>query len=132
MKRLLLSVAGIGALVGVAAAFAAPKSAATTRLVKVKSPVVRGKQGHLVADVYPGLHLCKITVSKAGPSHALMRTKRIDRWGLGLYAKRVGPAHDGRVAWMWIVGAKTTAGRWQVRVSCGSAGSLRTSFRVVR
>jgi len=52
---------------------------------------------------------------KSGPSHAA-----------GLYPKRpVG----GRVSWTWKVGTRTTPGRWPIRVSCGSAGSFRTSFR---
>src|SRR6266516_614707 len=45
----------------------------------------------------------------------------------GIYPKRpVG----GRVSWTWKVGTRTTPGRWPIVVSCGSAGTLRTSFVV--
>jgi len=58
---------------------------------------------------------CSITVYyKSGPSHAQ-----------GLYPKcPVG----GRVSWTWKVGTRTTPGGWAIVVSCGSAGTLRTSF----
>jgi len=34
------------------------------------------------------------------------------------------------VSWTWKVGARTTPGRWPIVVSCGRAGTLRTSFVV--
>jgi hypothetical protein len=30
-----------------------------------------------------------------------------------------------------MVGGNTTLGRWPITVSCGSAGSFRTSFQVI-
>jgi hypothetical protein len=116
VKRLLLSVAGIAALVGAAAAFAAPNTISVARLVHVTSPVSPGEHATLIARVFPARR-CRITVYyKSGPSVAQ---------GLGL--KR--PRH-GRVSWTWMVGTNTTAGRWPIQVSCGSAGSFRTHFRV--
>jgi hypothetical protein len=43
----------------------------------------------------------------------------------GLYPKR-----GVRISWTWKVGTRTTPGRWPITVSCGSAGTLRTSFVV--
>ena len=43
----------------------------------------------------------------------------------GLYPKR-----GARISWTWKVGTRTTPGRWGIVVSCGSAGTLRTSFVV--
>lgn len=118
MKGLLLSLAGITALVAAAAAFAAPASTSTARLVSVTSPVGRGEHATLVARGAPARQ-CRITVYyKSGPSVAQ-----------GLDSKR---PRNGRVSWTWMVGTNTTAGRWPIQVSCGSAGSFRTSFKVVR
>jgi len=58
---------------------------------------------------------CSITVYyKSGPSSAA-----------GLY-----PEQGRRISWTWKVGTRTTPGRWPITVSCGSAGSLHTSFAV--
>jgi hypothetical protein len=116
VKQLLLSVAGIAALVASTAAFAAPNATTRARLVSVTSPVSPGAHATLVARVVP-TRRCTITVYyMSGPSHAQ-----------GLYAKR--PV-NGRVSWTWMVGTNTTAGRWPIQVRCGTAGSFRTSFRV--
>jgi hypothetical protein len=116
MKRLLSSVIGIAALLAATAAFAAPNSTATARLVYVTSPVSPGAHAILVARVHPARR-CTITVYyKSGPSVAR-----------GLYPKR--PVHE-RISWTWMVGTNTTAGRWPIEVRCGSAGSFRTHFRV--
>jgi hypothetical protein len=118
VKRLLPSVVGIAALVGVTVAFAGSNSETSARLVHVTSPVAPGAQATLVAHVAPA-HRCTITVEyKSGPSVAR-----------GLYPKR---SVHGRVSWTWMVGTNTTRGRWPIRVNCGSAGSFRTSFRVAR
>jgi len=116
VKQLLLSLAGIAALVASTAAFAAPNTTMSTRLVSVTSPVARNAHATLVAHVAPAQR-CKIAVLyESGPSHAQ-----------GLNAKR--PVH-GRVSWTWMVGGNTTLGRWPITVNCGSAGSFRTHFRV--
>jgi len=116
VKGLLVFVAGVGALVATSVALAAPNATATARLVSVTSPISRGSHATLVARVSPERR-CGITVYyKSGPSVAQ-----------GLYPKR---PRNGRVSWTWMVGTNTTPGRWSIQVSCGSAGSFRTSFRV--
>ncbi len=118
MKRLLSSVIGIAALAGAAVAFAAPHATATARLVGVTSPARRNAEAALTARVVPARR-CTITVHyKSGPSHAQ-----------GLNPKR--PFH-GYVIWKWKVGGNTTLGRWPITVNCGSAGSFRTHFTVIR
>jgi hypothetical protein len=89
---------------------------ARVRLVSVTSPIRHGAYATLTAAVSPA-RMCFITVYyKSGPSRAK-----------GLYPKRpIG----GRVSWTWKVGTNTTPGRWPIVVTCGSAGMLRTSFRV--
>lgn len=112
MKRLLLAVAGCAALVSAAAAFAAPNTTATARLVSVTSPVARNAHATLVAHVALAQR-CKIAVLyKTGPSQAK-----------GLNPKR---PEQGRVSWTWMVGGNTTLGKWPIQVNCGSAGSFRT------
>jgi hypothetical protein len=77
VKWLLLSLAGIAALVASTAAFAAPNATARARLVYVTSPVSPGAHAILVARVVPARR-CTITVYyMSGPSHAQ-----------GLYPKR--------------------------------------------
>lgn len=117
MKRLLLSVAGLAALIGASAAFAAHNSAATARLVSVTSPVARNAHATLVAHVAPAQRCSIEVLYKTGPSQAQ-----------GLNPKR--PV-NGRVSWTWKVGGNTTLGSWPIQVSCGSAGSFQTHFRVV-
>jgi hypothetical protein len=99
-----------------AAALALPTVAsAGVRLLSVtaSSP---GSYATLRAAVSPA-RSCSITVYyKSGPSRAQ-----------GLYPKRPS---GGRVSWTWMVGTRTTPGRWPIVVSCGSAGTLQTSFRV--
>jgi hypothetical protein len=97
------------------AALALPASAsARVRLVHVTSPISAGSYATLTASVSPS-RTCSIIVHyKSGPSHAQ-----------GLYSKR--PV-NGRVSWTWKVGTRTTPGRWAITVSCGSAGTLDTSF----
>jgi hypothetical protein len=91
-------------------------AAARVRLVSVTSPIGAGSYEHLTASVLPS-RTCSITVYyKSGASHAS-----------GLYSKR---SAGGRVSWTWKVGTRTTPGRWPIVVSCGSAGTLRTSFVV--
>jgi hypothetical protein len=116
VKPLLSSVVGVATLVATTVALAAPNTTATARLVRVTSPVSPGSYATLVAHVVPARR-CRITVYyKSGPSVAQ-----------GLYPKR--PRY-GRVSWTWMVGTNTTAGRWPIQVSCGTAGAFRTHFRV--
>ena len=118
MKRLLSSAVVIAAVLGVAAAFAATNAATRARLVRVTSPVARNAHATLVAHVVTARRCTIAVLYKSGPSQAR-----------GLNPKR--PV-QGRVSWTWMVGGNTTLGRWPIRVSCGSAGSFRTHFTVVR
>lgn len=118
VKQSIVLIAGIAALVASTAAFAAPSVVTTARLVGVTSPAKRNAVAALIAHVVPARR-CKITVHyKSGPSHAQ-----------GLNPKR--PFH-GYVTWKWKVGGNTTLGRWPITVNCGTAGSFRTHFRVIR
>jgi hypothetical protein len=104
------------ALVAAGALATAGTASARVRLLSVTSPVSPGSHATLTAAVSPA-RSCSITVNyKSGPSHAQ-----------GLYPKRPS---GGRVSWTWMVGTNTTHGRWGIVVSCGSAGTLRTSFVV--
>jgi hypothetical protein len=107
---LLLTLAVVGALT------TAGSASAQVRLLSVTSPASPGGHATLTASVAP-TRTCSITVYyRSGPSRAQ-----------GLYSKR---ATGGSVSWTWMVGTRTTAGRWPIVVSCGSAGTLRTSFAV--
>jgi hypothetical protein len=104
-------------LIVIAVALALPAAAsARVRLIAVTSPASPGSYATLRASVSSS-RTCSITVNyMSGPSHAQ-----------GLYSKR--PV-SGRISWTWKVGTRTTPGRWGIVVSCGSAGTLRTSFVV--
>jgi hypothetical protein len=118
VKGSIVSVAGIAALVASAAAFAAPRVVTTARLVGMTSPAKRNAEVALIAHVVPARR-CTITVLyKSGPSHAQ-----------GLSPKR---PFRGYVIWKWKVGGNTPLGRWPITVNCGTAGSFRTHFRVIR
>lgn len=118
VKHSIVAVAGIAALVVSTAAFAAPSAVTTARLVGVTSPAKRNAEVALIAHVVPARR-CKITVYyKSGPSHAQ-----------GLNPKRPFRKY---VTWKWKVGGNTTLGRWPITVNCGTAGSFRTQFRVIR
>ena len=97
------------------AALALPVSAAASvRLRSVTSPVGAGSNATVTVLVSRPA-TCSITVNyRSGPSHAA-----------GLYPKH---SVAGRVSWTWKVGTRTTPGRWTIDISCGSAGSLHTSF----
>jgi hypothetical protein len=91
-------------------------ASARVRLVSITSPIRHGAYATLTASVSPA-RTCSITVRyKSGFSEAQ-----------GLYSKRPS---NGRVSWTWKIGTRTTPGRWPIVVSCGSAGTLNTSFVV--
>lgn len=111
MRRFVLLALAVGAV--------ALPSVASARVgvVQVISPIRHGAYETLTVSVSSHA-TCSIVVNyKSGPSHAQ-----------GLYPKA---SAAGRVSWTWKVGTNTTPGRWGIGVSCGSAGSLRTSFVVV-
>ena len=91
-------------------------SSSGVRRVALTSPVRAGAFATLTVKV-SRQSTCSITVNyKSGRSHAS-----------GLYPKS---SSAGRVSWRWKVGTRTTPGRWPIVVSCGSVGTLRTSFVV--
>jgi hypothetical protein len=91
-------------------------ASAKVSLVSVTSPAHPGSYATLAARVSRNA-TCSIAVYyKSGRSVAQ-----------GLYPKRT-VAH--RVSWTWMVGTRTTPGRWPITVSCGRAGTLNASFRV--
>lgn len=106
----------IALIVAVGLTLAFPTAAsARVRLVRVTSPISAGSYATLTVAVSPA-RTCSITVYyKSGPSSAA-----------GLYSKR-----GSRISWTWKVGTRTTPGRWPITVSCGSAGTLHTSFVVM-
>jgi hypothetical protein len=111
MRRILPLALVVGALA------LSSSAAASVRLISVTSPISAGSYATLAARVSTSHVTCSITVYyKSGPSEAQ-----------GLYPKRPS---GGRVNWTWKVGTRTTPGRWPIVVSCGSAGTLRTSFVV--
>jgi hypothetical protein len=109
--RLLLLVSVLAVAVALPAA-----ASARVRLISVTSPASPGSYATLRVSVSSS-RTCSITVNyMSGPSHAQ-----------GLYSKR--PV-SGRISWTWMVGTRTTPGRWGIVIFCGSAGTLRTSFVV--
>jgi hypothetical protein len=86
------------------------------KLLSLTSPVSAGADATLTVGVPNGTS-CSITVTyKSGPSSAA-----------GLYPQHAG---NGRITWTWMVGTRTTPGRWPIDIACGTAGSLHTSFVV--
>jgi len=112
-----MRVRGLFVLLLAALALTLPAAAtAKVRLVRVTSPISAGAYATLTVAVSPSRR-CSIAVYyKSGRSVAQ-----------GLYPKT---PQSGRISWTWKVGTRTTPGRWPIVVSCGSAGSLRTSFVV--
>jgi hypothetical protein len=111
MSRRLLAVF---VLAGALALAVATDASARVRLVSITSPIRHGAYATLTVSVAPTATCSIAVIYKSGPSHAA-----------GLYPKR-----GGRILWSWKVGTRTTPGRWPIVVSCGRAGTLRTSFLV--
>jgi hypothetical protein len=112
-RTLLLAFAAITLM---SAALVLPAAAqARVKLISV-STSYPGDYATLTAAVSPARRCSIVVYYKSGPSRAQ-----------GLYAKT---PRAGRVSWTWKVGTNTTPGRWGITVSCGSAGTLRTSFLV--
>jgi hypothetical protein len=86
------------------------------KLLSLTSPVDAGSDATLVVAVPTGTACSIVVTYKSGPSSAA-----------GLYPQR---ASGGHIDWTWMVGTRTTPGRWPIDVSCGAAVSLHTSFVV--
>ena len=91
------------------------------RQVSLTSPARPGADAIIVVGTAPNA-ACTITVIyKSGPSRAK-----------GLVPEMADA--QGRVAWTWRVGTRTTPGTWPIIVSCslgGRSGRLETSFDVI-
>jgi hypothetical protein len=87
-------------------------------LVRVTSPVHPGSYASIT--VRSGSHVvCSIRVHLG--SHAPIIAAGLSPKG-GLFA--------GIVQWRWQMSTHATRGRWTIDISCGSFGSLRTTFLV--
>jgi hypothetical protein len=118
LKRLLFTAVAIAALIAATAAFAATHATTSARLVGVTTPARRNAYASLIAHVVPARRCTIAVLYKSGPSHA----------------QGLGPKLPvrGFVVWKWRVGGNTTLGTWPIQVNCGSAGSFRTHFKVIR
>src|SRR5262245_31635434 len=98
-------------------ALAIPTAAsANPVLVRVTSPVHRGSYGSIT--VRSGSHVvCSIRVHYGSRAQIA-----------GLIPK--GGLFAGIVEWRWKMPATATRGRWTIDISCGTYGSLRTTFLV--
>jgi hypothetical protein len=95
---------------------ASVSNAGKVALRSLTTPVSAGSDATLVVTVPSGTTCSIVVTYKSGPSSAA-----------GLYTQR---ARNGQIAWTWMVGTRTTSGQWPIDVSCGTAGSLHTSFVV--
>ena len=110
MRRVVLIVAIALALVVTAVASASVRLG----LVSKTSPVKAGANATLTVRVSPS-RACTIAV--------FYTTVKSQAKGLNKKTP-IG----GRVTWTWKVGSNTLPGRHRIVVSCGSAGTLNTSF----
>jgi hypothetical protein len=106
---------GLFAVLAAVVVLALPATAgASVRLLGVSSPIAHGAYATLTVGTSTAATCSIVVYYKSGASEAQ-----------GLEPKR-----GTRLSWTWKVGTRTTPGRWPVVVSCGAAGTLRTSFVV--
>ena len=122
MKHMLLAVATAAELVASTTAFAAPARTETVHLLMVTRLLHRTEHGRIVAKLGSARNTpCTITINRGSrelrPSSG--SNPEHPSWGYWLN-------------WGWLIKPNTQLGRWQIRINCGSAGSLRTSFKVIR
>src|SRR5437764_253330 len=103
--------------VGVALTVPAP-ALATVQLINVTSSVRAGGNASVSVTTHTIAH-CSIRVHY-GSRPALVTA------ALG----PKGTLYGGIVQWRWTMSSHATRGRWTIDISCGAAGSLRTSFLV--
>jgi len=108
MRRVALTLVVVLALVVTAA------GSAGVRLVSKTSSVGAGATASLTVSVTPA-RACTISVYY---TTVVSRAKGLSRKS----------PKAGRVTWTWKVGNSTKPGRHRIVVSCGSAGTLKTSF----
>ena len=73
-----------------------------------------GQHTTLSVVVSPSATCSIVVMYKSGSSHAQ-----------GLGSKR-----GSKISWTWMIGTRTTPGRWPIYVSCGRAGTVATSVLV--
>jgi hypothetical protein len=97
------------------AAFAlAPVSAqASVRVVQTASGSP-GQHATLSVAVSPSASCSIVVMYKSGSSHA----------------KGLGSKRGSRISWTWMIGTRTTPGRWPISISCGRAGTITSSILV--
>jgi acyl dehydratase len=106
--------AAIAVFISAALVLATPASA-TVRKVRFTAVVSPNDYAVLTVNVSPRAR-CSITVVyDTTVSHA----------------RGLGPKTGGRITWRWKVGSSTHAGRWPVRVNCGTSGKLALRLRVL-
>jgi hypothetical protein len=90
-------------------------------VISLTSPVSHGNAASITVRTAPEA-ACTITVTyKSGPSRAR-----------GLDPKTADG--NGVVSWTWIVGTRTTPGKWPIAVMCSTGdrqGSLEVAFEVL-
>jgi len=110
---------GVVLLLVVGLAFIVPAPAlATVTLINVTSPVRAGGYASISVTTYTNAH-CSIRVHYGS-------RRPLVTGGLG----PKGTLFGGNVQWRWKMSSNATRGRWAIDISCGTAGSLRTSFLV--
>lgn len=104
-------------LVGLALIVTAP-AVASVQLINVTSPVRAGGYASVSVTTHTIAH-CSIRVHYGS-------RRPLVAGGLG----SKGTLFGGIVQWRWKMSSTATHGRWTIDISCGTAGSLRTSFLV--
>jgi len=122
MKHMLLAVAMAAALVATTTAFAAPARTETVHLLNITRLLHRPGHGGIVAELDPARTApCTITINRGSQE---LRPSR--GWN------PQNPSWGHWLNWGWSIKPNTPLGRWKIRINCRSAGSLRTSFKVIR
>jgi hypothetical protein len=113
-----------GALLALIASLSAASVAMAAELpievATVSSPAPRRSTAALEIQTEPGAACTIAVIYPSGPAHED-----------GLLPQVADEA--GRVAWRWIVGSRTSRGRWPIVVTCEKGrdlGRLETSFEV--
>lgn len=84
---------------------ASPSPKTEVKIVSLTSPIRHGSNATAVAQSSPSANCNIDVIYKSGSSTAQ-----------GLYPKKADS--QGRVAWTWMVGTRTTPGSWPVIITC--------------
>jgi hypothetical protein len=99
---------------GLAALTLAGAAGATVRVVTPAGSVTAGDKASVTVSVSPASRCTIAVVYASGRSEA----------------RGLGSKKGSRITWTWTVGSNTKPGRWPITVSCGAAGTAKTSIRV--